>query len=241
MTGNDFILGALQELNVYQQGAPLEADDGTLGLVWLNRLLDSWAAERLMMFTVLRTVKNLTSGTATYTIGATGSIAIQRPDYIQQAGRIQDTSATTVIEVPVSILDVNQWASVPQKTLAGPTTAIFYDRAYDASGLGTINCYPVQNTSTAQLVLYTPQWLAQFADLTTDYLFPPAYQSAIHYNLALALAGPFQAQPNPFTTGMATKSKALIKTPNLIVPEMGLDPALLGTGRFNIYSFQVGQ
>lgn len=241
----DLTTRALQMLAVIDAVETPSAEDGALGLDELNDLVDQLGTQRLTIYYLARTLKTLASGTATYTIGSGGSINIARPVWIENAGLIIDTSASPVTEIPIAVFTDDEWAGIAQKLLSSSLTlGIYYDHNWSA-GLGLINIYPVPNVSTTQLVLYTPTAVTEFADLSTDYTFPPGYRAALIANLAMALAPYFPSNPpSDLVKQQAKDGMALIKRANFRLAEASIDRALLrrrGMGTMTESTFLSGQ
>lgn len=218
-TAKYFVEAALQEIGVLASGETAPGSEGVEALAIANDFLDALGAERLSMFSVLRTAHTLTSGTASYTIGADGgNIDIDHPTWIEDAMLVIDTTASTPNEIPLRILTDGEYAAWPTKTLQAPqSNAIYYDHAWSA-GYGRIYVLPIPNVNTTQLVLYTPQQPAsQFADYnTTAYTFPPAMRRMLRKNLALELAASYPAATvSPLLVQQAKESKSQFKSSNV--------------------------
>ena len=237
MKARDLIKRGLQEIGVLAQGEVASPADEQDALVVLQRRLNAWGAERLTMFQLLRTVKALTSGTRDYTIGSGGSIDIVRPEWIDRASVILDSSATDPIEIPIAIYTEQDWADVRLKTLdAGVIRAIYYDRGFATTATlrGTISTYPTINTANVQLVLYSPVAVAGFVNPTSEYVFPPGYEDAFHYDFAYALQRPFRAPLDPLLTVQRNDAIARIQSANRRPVELRGDAALVGSGGYDI-------
>lgn len=217
-TAKYFIDGALQELGVLATGETAQGSEGEEALAIANDFLDALGAERLSMFSVLRTATTLASGTASYTVGSGGTINIARPLYVDDATLVIDTTASTPTEIPIRVLTDGEYAVWPTKTLQAPQSmAIYYDHGWSA-GLGRIYPLPIPNVATTQLVLYTPQAPAsQFADYnTTVYTFPPAVRRMLRKNLALELAPSYPAATvTPLLVQQANRSMTQFKSTNV--------------------------
>lgn len=242
-TGQALITDALKAIGVVSAGEAPTSGESDDALTALNRMIDAWAAERLSIYAVVRTTKTLASGTQDYTIGSGGSINIVRPVSIDAAGIVIDTTASPVTEVPIEIFTVQRWEQIRQKALsASPAQGIYFDKAF-AAGLGTISVYPKPDVATTQLVLYCPTALTSVA-LATTYTWPPGYEEALMYNLALRCAALFPVAPSrlPAVKLLADEAKARIKAVNYQPRELTCEPAVLqGSGRrhWNINSDQV--
>lgn len=240
MNGLGYITAALQEIGALGSGDTVEGSgDVEEALVHVNRMFDDFAADQLTMLYLLRTTKALASGTASYTIGTGGDVNIVRPDEIQEAALVQDSTAAKPVEFPLDVLDQHQYARIPVKTAAGYPRAIFYDRAFSA-GLGRVWVFPIPNVANMQLVLYSKSALVAFTALTSkaDFTFAPGYQSLFHYHLALRLAGPWGRPVTQELKDFAAVALDRIQRRNVEVKDLQMDPALVPAPPYNIWSGQ---
>jgi hypothetical protein len=237
VTAHDVIADALQQLGVLGVGQALSGEDADRGLVALNRLIGRWATHPQTQFVQTRTQYSLTSGDASYTIGSGGDFDQARPvnrDFLVSV--IPDRTETDPLEIPLGRpLSIEEYQAIPQKTLSGAyPTKVFYDHNWSA-GLGIITVFPEPESSTAALVLYTRTPLTVFADLTTDYTFPPGYEEAIEYNLAIRLAPLFEKTPSQWLVTNAREALADIKRANFRPAEARFPSTLVGSrGRYDI-------
>ncbi len=237
MKARDLIARALQEIGALAQGETASAADENAALAVLQRLVNTWGAERLSIYQLLRTTVALTSGTRDYTIGTGGTINIVRPVWIERAGLILDSTATDPIEIPIEVLTEQKWAEIALKTLdTGVVRAIYFDRGFSPTSTlrGTISTYPTINTSNVQVVLYTPAAVVGFVNATIDYVFPPGYEDAFHYDLAFRLQRPFARPADPMLTVQRNEALARIKSANRMPVELRCDAALTGRGGYDI-------
>lgn len=228
-SANDFITRAMQMLGLVEPGEAPSGEDTETGLAVLNEWIDTLGTQRLSIFKVTRnTPYTLAAGTASYTVGSGGTINIARPVWIEHCGLIIDTTAATPTEVGRRVFTDDEWAGIAQKTLqSNLITGIWYDHDWSA-GLARIWPWPIPNVATTQVVLYTPTALTEFADLTTDYTFPPGYKRAIRANLAMELAAEYAgAVVTPRLEKMADLGLTLIKRANLRLSTVDIDPSVL--------------
>lgn len=239
MKAIELITAALKELGVVGAGETPSSDLTTDALSTLNLWIDSLGTERLTMFKLTRTTKTLAASTASYTVGTGGSINITRPLWIEAAGLVLDTTASTPTEIPISVFTDQEYAGIPQKTLtATQPSGIYYDHGW-TSGLGIIYPLPIPTVGTTQLVLYTPTPVSEFADLSaTDYTFPAGYRRALTKGLAIELAPQFGASISDLLVQQAAESMADVKRSNFRLEELSIDPAYGPQGRaiYNIYT-----
>jgi hypothetical protein len=233
VTANDLISRTLHTIGVLASGEVATGDEMNDSLTVLNNMIDTWATERLTIYTVARTVFDLSSGTQDYTIGTGGTFNIVRPVWIVGASIITDktASATEKIELPIAqAVTPTEWQEVTLKGLQSTyPMEMYYDKNW-TSGLATISLWPIPNNANVQLVLYTPTALTAFADLTTAYTFPPGYEEAMRYQLALRLAPEFGAQVTPDVRMLASDTFANIKRVNITDDVLGIDAALTAQG-----------
>lgn len=229
MTGLALISGALTQLGVLAAGETLANADAEAALTRLNDWIDSLGTERLTIYKLLRTEKALASGTASYTFGSGGAINIVRPVWLQDAGLIEDNTAAIPQERPIKVLTDDEWARVPDKTQTGIVGSVYCNFDWSA-GLALVSVYPIPNTATTTLVLYTPVALTEFANLTTDYTFPPGYRRFLRTNLAIELAPEYGRPLDPALVQQAIDAKAQIKRANHREADLRLDPAFAGSG-----------
>lgn len=227
MTAQDVINRAFRLINTAggtgEAPTDAEAQDA---LAWLNSLIDAWGLTSLTKHFLRRTATTLTASTASYTIGTGGTINIVRPVEIRNAGLILDRTAATPVEVRIAVLTDDEYARWPQKTLE--TTyplGVWYDRNWSA-GLGRVYPLPIPDNGNTQLILYTLDAIAEFADLTTDYTFPPGYEEAFEYNLAVRLATPFGREVPEFVAMQARASLAAVKRANQRLAVVDVDPTI---------------
>ena len=235
MTANDLVTRAMRTLGALDPVEVPTANEMANGFTTLNNMVAMWATEPLTIYTHARTVQALTANTTSYTIGSGGTINIARPLWIVGQKLIVDNTQSTVTEAPIALFDIQAWADIAQKSLTSTQpVGIYYDNNWVA-GLARVWPWPVPSVSTTSLVLYTKTALIEFADQsTTDYTFPPGYEKALRYNLALELSAEFNIPVSQVVVMMAADSKGAIKRANSDTSVMMVDDALLsGGGRFN--------
>tara|TARA_R110002020_G_scaffold28841_2_gene91493 strand:- start:511 stop:1245 length:735 start_codon:yes stop_codon:yes gene_type:complete len=233
MTANELIGRSLKTIGVLASGETADSDSVADSLVVLNNMVDSWATNRLTIYTTTRNVLDLAASTQEYTIGTGGTFNIVRPVTITRASLILDKNAAAAekIELPVSgPVTVQKWQEVAIKgTTSTYPTLLYYDKAWTA-GLAKISVWPIPNNSNVQLVLYVPTALTEFADLTTNYTFPPGYEEALRYQLAMRLAQEFGTAVSGGLLELANESFANIKRVNASKATLGIDPSLTAHG-----------
>lgn len=180
-----------------------------------------------MVYQITRTAWPLSGGVQTYTMGPGGDWDTTRPDRIEHASILSNT--TPQKELPLDLRTVQQWQERAVKsTSSSLPREVYIDGGFP---LRSLSFFPLPN-QVLSAVLYAWQPFAEFADLTTAYCFPPAYLLALRWGLADAL-GPemtfYMKSPNvllPKIATMAVEAKERIKALNVPILDLGVDDAL---------------
>ena len=240
-TGADICSRAAKYAGILAAGEVLAAEDAADIIDIGNGLLDSWAADRLFIFATTISTFALTSNVQSYSIGTGATFNTTRPAVIENAN-ILITSQTPNVRRPLFLMKDEDWMGISIRPLPTPSipTALYYSRDYPN---GTIYFWPVpQSGLSVELELWTP--LAQFADLTTAFSFPPGYYEAITLGIAVRLMTPEWGinEVPPSIAALARESRARIEALNSNPPpNLHVDAGLQGTRqgaagqqRFNI-------
>lgn len=235
-TAQQIIDGAGQDIGVFSLGQELGGAEGEDALTLLNMVIDALGIDKALLFTFVRTVKTLASGTASYTIGAAGSIVLARPPRIAKAGLILDTSATYPTQAEIEVLSDDAYAEWPKKTeQASRSRAVFYNRGFDGDGYGLIYPLPIPNVGTTQLVLYTPGGaVSSFAALSTEYECAEGLALVLQTQFALQLVERYpQGRLSKRYEHRASYLKRTFQGAHLVVPPQRNSPVLTGRGSFD--------
>lgn len=234
MTANDLINSAFRLINVLASGENPSAAESADALNSLNDMVDSWNIERLMIFTITRSLFTLVSGQQAYTLGTGGDFNISRPVKIDNISIVSLNNPSQPIELPMQYMTTDQWQMVPVKNVQSALpTAVYDDGAFP---LRNLNYWPIPNTAV-QTVIYAWTALTSFADLTTNYTFPPGYSKALRFNLALNLAPEYgNAVVGPTLVQQASDSKEALKIVNTPTLDLLCDAAVVDP-RAAIYNF----
>lgn len=235
-TAQQIIDGAGQDISVFQLGQALGGAEGEDALTLLNMVIDALGIDKALLFTLTRTTKTLTSGTASYTIGSAGSIALARPPRIIKAGLILDTSATYPTQAEIEVLSDDAYAEWPKKTeQASRSRAVFYSRGFDSDGYGLVYPFPIPNVGTTQLVLYTPGGaVSSFATLATEYEFAEGLALVLRTQFALQFVEVYpQGRLSKRYEHRASYLKRMFQGAHLVVPKRQNTPMLSGQGSFD--------
>ena len=231
ITANQLIADALMDIGALGDGESLPAASGALGLRYLNRMLDTWATQKLTVPGVVEVNLALSANDGSYTIGIGGDIDRDRPVSIQNASFVW-TATTPNLERPAARITADQWAQIQDKTTT--TTwpwGLYNDQQFP---LSTLHVWPIPTVSTVTLRLYLQGAIASFANLTTAYSFAPAVVEALLYNLAKRLCRPFGRPMTGDLIRDAAKALNDLKRLNQQPYDLVIDPMFSGGG---VYDF----
>lgn len=180
-TALDVITASLRRIGVHPAGEVIEGDEGEDALDELNRMLDSWGAQRRMVYRRVTGVMIVTSNQATITIGPGGDINMPvRPLAIREAFYRIGT-----IDYPIEQFTADQYFNVGLKSLRTFwPTVLYYDPAWP---LGIVNFYPIIN-SAGEFHFGADQAFTPFVAVTDQFSYPPGYADAMIYGLGQRLA-----------------------------------------------------
>lgn len=240
MTVADAITAALQRLGVLTATEDPSGNDQALAFARFNSLLDQWAAERLLIYTITRTTATLTANQASFSVGSGGDINIVRPVFIDHINYI-DSATSPVVEYPLALLTDDDWSRISIKSL----TAYLPDAAYYnptfSTARGTLYPWPIPEATTLSWAIYASTAVPEFTATSDTLSLPPGYRRFIETNLAVELAPDFEVEPHKALLRAAAESKAVVKAANLRINAMAMDSgALIGTGRSSGWSILVG-
>lgn len=231
----DLINAAMRQAGVLASGESPSTNEQNDAFFSLNRMMESWSLERLLVPSITRQVLTLpANSTGAYQIGpgAADFPNVVRPVQIERAGFLLNQGSVTV-EIPLRILNDGEWADLEVKNVPSLIpSALYWDQGYPYSTLYT---WPAINNG-GYLALYTWQPFGNFVALTDVVNLPSGYMEAIITNLAVRLSIEYGQSPNPALVQLASDLKDRIKNSNPAEFTMRSD-ALVGRGRsFNIYT-----
>ena len=264
MTVRDLIKGSLKLAGIISSVQTPNAGEYADGFSALNMMLDSWSNENLAINKYVREVFPLVAGQSRYSIGDGGDWDTVRPMIVEAVTAsdlnivvteltpfipgdplaipdpIPDTPATyrtdyySVNEMPVDIMNIQQWGGITSKTLQSDYVQRIY--AEGNSPLEYINVYPVPASAKA-LVLYSKKTITQFESVNDEIELPPGYEEAIKYNLAWRLAPEYGKVFAEDNKEIARTSIANIKRMNSKPVYLKSDAfGMLSNGRYNIFT-----
>jgi len=153
------------------------------GLTAFQSLLDSWNTENLTLFSVRENSFTLSIGVSSYTVGSGATVNVTRPMQILQA-YVRDSGGNNY---PLNIRTRDQWNMIGNRSsiiTSQIPTDIFYDPTY-ANGVIGVFPYPLA-AYTVFFDSYDP--LSTVSTLTQTISFPPGYERAFVFNLAVEIS-----------------------------------------------------
>lgn len=222
-TVRDLIKGSLRLIGASDPQESLDAAIAEDALAALNAMVAAWNLEHLALFKEIRETFTLSASTQTYTMGSGATFNTDRPVRIYRASVMSGDD-----ELYVNLVDQATWASIPDKTATStlPTTA-YSDGNYPNT---TISVWPIPSSS-GTLVLYSWSQLAALADLDTVLSFPPGYERALRYNLAVELAPEYGMDVPQAVAVTAARALGALKRVNTKPYYLRCDEAVLSRGR----------
>ena len=169
-----------------------------------------------MVYAAIKENFSLVAGTNTYTVGSSGAFNTVRPFRIESAYIRDSNNNDTILEI---LSDMARYDSIATKTTQGKPYILFYD---PQMSLGKVYLYYTPNEAcTLSWSAWKP--VTQVATSATALTFPPGYERALKYNLAVEMAPEYGRSVTPEVAVIAQESKRVIKNLNISTPDMQLD------------------
>lgn len=211
-TAYDIIRTALKKLGAVSPTDDLDASEGEDGLADLNRMLNSWSKDELMVYVLAEEDLTLTAGKNEYTIGSGGEFNTVRPVAVDASSYLADSGG---YRYPLRIIPREQH-NIQVYAVSARPDRVAYSPAYPL-GLISFICNPDQ-AYTFHLVSQKP--FTAFTGLFDAVTFPEGYEEALIYNLALRLAPDYEKDPSALVVAMAQASKRNIETIRSMVADV---------------------
>lgn len=180
------IMSAMRKLTVYASGETPTPSELADGLSALQSMLRTWAARRILVSSSTKESFTLIPGQYLYTWGVSGDIITGRPSQLLGASIVDSEGVTHIVD----IISEGKYRGISVKGTVGRPYALFFQPSFP---LASIYIYPVP--SDAESILFDSlkpfTETSSFTDLADVLSFPPHYEEAIIYNLAIRLADEF--------------------------------------------------
>ncbi len=224
-TGLDIIKAAFRKAGINQVGETPSSDEANDALADLNSMLSSWSADLRPVFSQKHDLYELTPGQAKYTIGPTGDFVQARPNSVVTAQIVLQGN----LNYPLKLITPQDYEQINLKTLQGIPQVLAVNP--------TLPNY--------ELYLYYVPQAAYFLNINTlisldnqtlngEFDFPPGYEEAVVYNLAIKIAPDYGQTPMQSVIQTAINSKAVIMRENAVMMENEMNPDLSSPGMGNV-------
>jgi hypothetical protein len=207
----ELVRDALIEVGSITPDETLTANESDHAIRVLNRMIQQWNAEGIMVYTMDRQTFSLVNGQQMYTIGPGGDFPVARPVVIEMVS-VQNSALPKPVEIPVHLMTDHEWRGVTVKNTPG----VFPTQMWATGNvpLNQLYFWPVPGDSDYDVVLYTWGQTAAYTSVTSTVTFPPAYEEAIVSNLSLRLITSYGRTADPLLMQRAFRSKELIASIN---------------------------
>lgn len=188
ITRDQIITGALRLVGAVALGETPSAAQISEAAETLNLMIKAWSADGMSLWAMKEYSLALTLDAATYEIGLTKTVAIDKPLKITQA-YLHDTS--TNVDIPMRIITRDEYNRLGNKATSGQPIQIYYEPLRD---YGVLHVYPPANSSAVASKQIKFTYMRPFEDFdaaTDEPDFPQEWFDAVKYGLASRLAGEY--------------------------------------------------
>jgi hypothetical protein len=219
-TALTLIKAALRSIGVIAPGETPTDDEVQDGLEAMKFMFRNWSSQNIKVYSV--TVENFTlTGAASYTIGSGGTFNTVRPASIRGA-YVRDAYG---FDNPLDIIDEAKYRDLHLKSIVAVTGYLWYNPTYP---LGTIYLYPLDGST---IYLHSLKPLTDPTIITSSIAFPPEYDEAIKFNLALRLCPEYGKEPSQMVLAFASGSMKDIESKNFAAQINAVKPEVIKIAR----------
>lgn len=239
-TGFDLVKAAMRLIQVSSSDTDITAAELQDGIESLNRMIDQWGVEELMLYQVKRETFPLTNGQNPFTIGYAADWNTIRPTKIVDA-YLTIQAGSIPVDYPMQVINYDDYNAIRLKTLTTNFPSyLYYEPSFPQ---GTVYIYPICAASNETITLTSWKPLCLINDPTCYLELPPGYWEALVFNLAVRMAEEYQFDIRSTTVALAANALRIIKRINQRTMTLQTDPALMNTSqmRYNIYSDGYGR
>lgn len=227
ITGAQLAADAMFQAGVLGQDGfvnPQGDADVALVLRRLNRLLDSFSTEQLMIYAPSTETITLTAGVASY---STTLLAGGRPTGIMNA-----FVSYGGIDYALELIDQTAYDAIPLKTIAAIPQYLYFDTTFPN---GTLYLFPTPSGATTLTVecmrVLNPAQITSSTSVT----FPPGYEKVLVDCLAEDICPSFGIPVSPDVAKAASQARAKLKAMNYTPREANVE---LGQVPWEVWAFQ---
>lgn len=216
-TAQTIIKAALRSIGVIATGETPTAAEMADGLEAMKMMLRNWSAQNIRLYYTMQETLNMT-GAASYTIGSGGNLDTVRPVSIRGAW---------CSDWPVRVIDEDQYRQVRMTGTSGTVESVWYSPEYP---LGKLYPWP-QGGSLLYLDSLKP--LTDPTAITSSIAFPPEYDDAIKYNLAVRLGPEYEKEPSATVQALAVSTLHALEIRNFAQQINSIRPEVISLGARN--------
>lgn len=184
-TALQLVTASLRKLGAVAAGETPDADEQSDALESLNQILESWNLKGLALFRRENAAYTLVPSQQAYSVGSGADFDGGRPITLHSAFVTRGG-----IDYPLAVLTQSEWNDILQKSTESQLPeAVYYEPTFPD---GTLRFWPVP-LEALPVTLAIDMQLAVVADINDDLSFPPGYERALLYALAVDLAPEYPA------------------------------------------------
>jgi len=184
-TALQLVTSALRKIGAVAAGEAPDAIEQSDALAALNQLIESWNLQGLTLYRLENAAYTLVPSQQVYTIGSGSDFDGARPITLNCAFVTRGG-----IDYPLAPLTQAQWNEILQKSQESQLPeAVYYEPTFPD---GTLRFWPVP-LEALTVTLASNMQLGAVADINDDLAFPPGYERALVYALAVDLAPEYPA------------------------------------------------
>ncbi len=201
-TGTVLVQDSMAKRFILEPNVEPDEDQLAFGLRWLNRMMDSWGAEKPMLYDVREETFTLSNGVASY---STSVLADGRPTSVTYL-----FNRLSSVDYPCQLIDYQTYADIGYKPINAPPSVCYYD---DAMPESTFTFYPRPDAAYVCHV-YVTRLLTGAIAADTNVVLPPGYEKAIID--CLALYYPFAVPASPDMKKDAKNARDVLRRANYV-------------------------
>lgn len=184
-TALQLVTASLRKLGAVAAGETPDADEQSDALESLNQILESWNLKGLALFRRENAAYTLMPSQQAYSVGSGADFDGGRPITLHSAFVTRGG-----IDYPLAVLTQSEWNDILQKsTQSDLPEGVYYEPTFPT---GTMRFWPVP-IEALTVTLAIDMQLAAVAGINDDLAFPPGYERALIYALAVDLAPEYPA------------------------------------------------
>lgn len=226
MIANTIIRAALRKLLVIPSGGTPTTAQYADGLEVLNDMINSWSAQRDLIYEDTKETLTIPAGTQVITIGATGGLVTGRPLKITVA-TLRDNN----IDYVIKLISEKEYQGFSQKNNVSRPYRLYYRNTWPN---GTIY-FEYTTDQSYSLILTSIKQLSSFPEGTTDVSLPDHYERALKANLTIELADEMGAgnRVSPVMMTLADEARTAI-----ISQGIDLVPSFTELHSYGVYNIE---